>query len=99
MPRLKTVDQLGMDERAIDNDDLLTALESYHNAREESRGAGRITKEAKAKVKALLDVNGVGVGDVIRIGRFRIERKFVPGGERTVNYSDSETIELGLVED
>ena len=71
---MKVQGQVGMDETLLEDAEFEAALEARYAAAEalvEPRAAYRLADEvAKAQVKAK-----VGIGDVVRVGRFRIERK------------------------
>lgn len=98
MPRaLRAVDQIAMDEQVIQDDALLTELESWENARAEASAAREVSKKAKERAIAALEQHPVELGQSIRVGRFRVTRRFVKGGERSFTAADRETVELALV--
>lgn len=95
---LKSVEQLGLDEQVIENDEILTALESYQNAKEESSAAAAIARKAREAARRLLDDLPLDVGMSARIGRFRITREEVKGRSVSFDTQDSERIRIALVE-
>jgi hypothetical protein len=96
MPRMRSVDQLAIDEQKVADDRLLTALESWHNARTEASAAGKVSREAKAAAKALLTELEIPFDVPIRVGQFRLTRFIVAGGERTFTASDREDVKYSL---
>lgn len=98
MPRaLRSVDQLAIDEQAIEDDNILTALESWQNAKEESKAAAGITKQAKEKALALLSEVPIDVGMAVRVGRFRITREEVKARSVSFETGASERIKIALI--
>lgn len=96
----RTVSQLALDEQAIENDEVLTALESWQNAKDEAAATSQVAKEQKALLTALLDKLEVPLDGAIRIGRFPITRKLVPGHTvESFTTQDKEKIEATLVLD
>lgn len=98
MPRLKSVDQIALDEEVIENDAILTALESWLNAKEESKAAAKVTRQEREKVDKLLEEVPIDVGMAVRVGRFRISREVVQGRSVSFDTSDSERIRIALIE-
>lgn len=98
MPRLKSVDQIALDEEVIENDAILTALESWLNAKEESKAASAVTRKEREKVDKLLEEVPIDVGMAVRVGRFRISREVVQGRSVSFDTSDSERIRIALIE-
>lgn len=86
--------QLALDEQAIEDDEILTALESYQNARDEAKAASAVAKEEKVAALTLLDKLEVPEDGAIRIGRFRITRKTTPA--RTVEFTTEAKERIGI---
>lgn len=72
---MKVVGQVGMDERIIEDDVLESALEARWTARIDALENSRIYGEADKKAKGLVEALGLSTGEVIRVGRFRIEKR------------------------
>lgn len=66
--------QLAIDERVIEDPDLEAALELRQKRKEELEDPKRAYTEADTAAKALLQ-DVIEVGEIGRIGRFRLERK------------------------
>ena len=71
---MKVVGQLGMDEEVLDNEELEAALEERWEAAQEKSEPVKKWRLADEKAKGLVKA-AVEVGRVVRVGRFRIERK------------------------
>ena len=70
---MKVKGQLGMDETVIDDADLEAALEARWAAAMERRTPMAAFRNADEKAKTLVKAV-VAVGQIARVGRFRIER-------------------------
>lgn len=80
----KAEGQLGMDEKVVVNADLEAALEARFDTRVRVAEARHDADEADEKAQAMLVEMNLQVGDVIRVGRFRIERTASPA--RSVSF-------------
>lgn len=78
------VPQLATDERIIESDSLEQALETREKRKNSMRELRRQFKEADERAKALIGEFDVQDGEACRIGKFRIEKKVMPG--RTVSF-------------
>lgn len=97
MPRLRSVDQLAIDERAIEDDTILTALESWQNASEEAKATRAVAKQEKKAAIALLEKLDVQPGSVIRVGRFRITRTVTEAKEVSFTQGAKDSIEIQMI--
>lgn len=77
---LKPVDQLGMDERVIEDEALEQALEKRTRHQDDIAEIRPLLKAANEIVKDRVAVHGVEPGKPVRIGRFRITKTIIPGG-------------------
>lgn len=72
---MKVVGQVGMDERIVDDAVLEDALEDRWKRRASAMELGRKYQEADKVAKGLVEALGLSIGEVIRVGRFRIEKR------------------------
>jgi hypothetical protein len=94
---LRSVSQLALDEQVIEDDKILTALESYQNAKAEaSAAAGIARREKEAAVKLLDDLN-IDVGMAVRIGAFRVAREARPARHAEFDVPESEVIRISFI--
>ena len=85
--------QLATDEKTLEGADALeAALEKREQKKVVKRKVNKEFREADEAVKGLLDPFELGEGEVARVGRFRIEKRTVPGGQRAFETSDSTRI-------
>lgn len=85
--------QLATDEKVLeDANDLEAALERREQKKVAKRKVNKDFREADEAVKGLLQPFELGEGEVARVGRFRIEKRTVPGGQRSFETSDSTRI-------
>lgn len=98
MPRaLRSVDQLAIDEQAIEDDAILTALESWQNAKvEAAAAAGIVKREKEAAMKLLEDIN-IDLGMAVRVGPFRISREVVAAKSVSFETAEGETLRVRMV--
>jgi len=71
-------DQLGMDEEILEDMELEEALEKRSEYRDQLAGPQVAYKEADDRAKALIEER-LEIGDVARVGRFRVTREMKPG--------------------
>lgn len=79
--------QLGMDEKQISDAELENALELRQTKKNAFDAVRAQLAEAHDAATALITKHDMGDGTVIRVGRFRIERKFYPG--RSVSFESA----------
>lgn len=70
--------QTATDERVIESESLEQALETREKRKKSMRELRRQYKEADERAKALIGEFDVQEGEVVRIGKFRIEKKVMP---------------------
>jgi len=83
-----------MDERLIENPDVLGALRSREEAKIELSTLRRQYNEAHDKALAEIARLELEMGEVVRIGEFRIERKMRPGRSVSFESADKATISI-----
>jgi hypothetical protein len=82
--------QTALDERVLENtSDLEAALDKREQKKVARRAVNKDFREADAAVKALLEPFGLGDAEVVRVGKYRIEKRMVPGGARAFETSDA----------
>jgi hypothetical protein len=86
-----------MDETVIENPDVLGALRSREEARIELSTLRRQYGESHEKALAEIARLDLDVGEVVRIGEFRIERKIRPG--RSVSFETEEKASISISRD
>lgn len=72
---MKATNQIAMDERIVEDKELEGLLETRAHAKAEASEASKTAQKAHESAMAALDKLQLADGDVIRVGRFRIERK------------------------
>ncbi len=77
MTTLKAVDQIGMDEQVLDDPELEKLLDIRAAAADKLARPKKAYAEADEEAKAAI-VGRLEVGEVARVGRYRIERVHVP---------------------
>lgn len=68
-------------EKEIDNGALEAALERREELREPKKEAAKAYKTADDQVKALLENEELGIGAVVRVGRFLVTKTHREGGK------------------
>ena len=82
--------QLATDEKVLEGAaDLEAALERREQKKAAKRAVNKEYREADEAAKGLLAPFELGEGEIARVGRFRIEKRTVPGGQRSFETSDS----------
>jgi hypothetical protein len=93
-PDISSDGQLGMDERVVEDAELAAALEKRLKL---SDNLGEVKKSFKAAHEACIELlreHDLEDGQAIRVGRFRITKKFIAGGP--VSYEASDRSQLGF---
>lgn len=91
-------DQVGMDEKHINDPDIEQALEERQRAKDEAAEKRLAVKNATEKVKSLVgrlempDPSDEDSPIVVRVGRFRISKRFVKG--KTVSFATEDRVQL-----
>jgi hypothetical protein len=86
--------QTAIDEIEIDAPQLLKALETRQERKDEIKGLRKTFKEADGHVKTLIQEHDLQDGQAARIGRFRITKKAVPS--RSVQFETDPTSRLTI---
>ena len=76
---MKVIGQVGMDERVIEDSELEAALEERLSRKNSYSELQRQYGEADKRAKGLVEALGLSTGEVIRVGRFRIEKRATAG--------------------
>lgn len=95
---LRSVEQLGMDEKRIDDPALIAALEEREKRREHK---GEVTKAyQEAHEKALGEIAKLELPEdtAARVGRFRITRTHVAGRSVSFETNPTSRISIGIVD-
>jgi hypothetical protein len=91
--------QLAMDEQAITNADLEAALERRFKAKDDVDEVRSVLKRATEEINTLLEPLDFPADTALRVGRWRITKRHLPGGMVSFERSASDRIQIGLVED
>lgn len=89
--------QTATDERVLDSDALEEALEQRENRKNSMRELRRQFKEADERARALIGEFDLQEGEVGRVGKFRIEKKVMPG--RTVSFETDPKARISIKAD
>jgi biopolymer transport protein ExbD len=89
--------QIGMDERVVENEELERALETRLRRQDTLAEVRKSFKTAHEAVVELLKEAGLADGEAIRVGRFRITKRFVEGGHREFDTADRSQLGFELV--
>lgn len=77
---LKAVDQLGMDEKVVEDEVLEQALEKRQRAIDDIAEIRPLAKSANEVIRDRVAFLDVQPGEPIRVGRFRVGKTVVAGG-------------------
>ena len=89
-------DQIEFNEKNIDNADLAALLEERHTLNEERLAAVRAFEEKDRQAKARISEYELAVGEVARVGRFKIKKTRRAGGDREFTVAPSEPLQIKL---
>lgn len=92
----KKVEQLGMDERTVVDADLLDALDVREGARERLSAVRKAFYDADDKARAAIETLGLEVGEVVRVGPYRIENRHVDEAEVEFTRQAKDSIRITL---
>lgn len=81
--------QLAMDEKPIESSALEAALDAREQKKVVKRKVTKEFKDADDVVKGLIGEFEIGENEIVRCGKYRIQRKTVPGGARSFETNDS----------
>lgn len=90
-----TQPQTSIYEKQIENEALEAALERREELREPKKEAARAFKQADDAVKAMLEHEELGIGAVVRIGRFIVTKTMREGGKE-VSFTTSPQDRYGI---
>lgn len=95
---IKDKAQLGMDERVIVEDTLEKLLEERLRAADARSEVNKVFAQKDAAAKDRIATLGLEVGDIVRIGRFRIAKTSSEGGHVEFDRSPKDRINISLWE-
>lgn len=98
-PRLKPVPQLGMDERTVNDDELIESLEVREKRRNSLNAVRLEYDEANEKALAKIAALELADGESLRAGPYRIERVYTPGGHRSFDTKASSRTRISRVDE
>ena len=99
MPRTTSNDQLGLDEKVIEDPELEDALNVRDDRKAAARDARKAYKEADEAASALIAGQELPEGMTIRVGRFRIERRFYEGREVAFSTDGKSRVRISTVDE
>lgn len=100
MPRVKADNQLGMDEKVIQDPEVEQALEERQTAKDEMAQYRLAYKNADKRAKSMIerlempDPENEEAPLVVRVARFRITKKLMKG--RTVSFATEDRVQLTI---
>jgi hypothetical protein len=92
-------DQIEMNEKQIDSEDLAALLEERLKLNEKRLKATRDFEEKDRQAKGRISEFELAVGEVARCGRFKIKRTRRAGGDRAFTVAPSEPLQIRLAVD
>lgn len=92
-------DQLALDEKVVEDAELVAKLERREQLRTEMAALRIEFVEVDRSVRAEVDKLDLGVDTAIRIGRFRISRTLAPARSVTFETEAKERITIGAIDD
>jgi hypothetical protein len=96
---LVEVSQLGMDEKQIEDPELEAALTQWNAKRDAAALARQDADKVKAVVVAMAEKLDIGTGAVVRVGRWRIERKIRAGRDVSFHTEAKDHLTFHLEDD
>lgn len=97
MARVK--DQLGMDERVVENKGLEGLLEKRLRLGDDLSEIRKSFADADAEARGGVEALNLDVGDVVRVGRFRIEKRESPPREVSFTTEAKTRVSIKLTDD
>jgi len=92
--------QLALDEKAVEDPDLLAALERHLRAKQDVAEAAAVVKAALEDIQRELAKHPkVTVDTALRVGRFRLSIRLVEASHREFDVAEREQLKIGLVGD
>ena len=99
MARSRVQAQLAIDERVVRDAALEDALEARYRIQGDLQEIRKVYEEKDTTAKGLIDALGLSTGEVIRVGRFRVEKRHVEAKEVAFTSKESSRIAIRLNED
>lgn len=90
--------QEGLFDQTIDDTNLETLLDQRATARQKKLDAAKAFKEKDDLVKARLSEFELAVGEVARVGKYRIEVKRTEGGHREFDVGAGSRLQIKLID-
>lgn len=90
--------QLALDEKSIEDAELLAALEDRQTSKDAVATARKAFRALDDEVRNRVEKLDLGVGTAVRIGRFRISRTETPARAVTFETEAKERLTIGLVD-
>lgn len=94
----RATDQLALDEQTIEDPEVEQALVVRQEAKDDRAAAGAVFKAADETAKTAIERLELPTGGVVRVGRFRIERKEVAARNVAFETEASTRLQIALVE-
>jgi hypothetical protein len=91
-------DQMEIGEKQIDNADLATLLDERGRLNDERLAAIRAFDEKDRQAKARLSEYELAVGEVARVGRWKVKKQRRAGGDREFTVAPSEPLRIDLAD-
>lgn len=91
--------QDGLFDREIENPELLEALEAREKVKASRSALNAKFKEADEQAKGLIAGLGIGLDDVVRVGRFRLQKSKVDGKSVAFETEPSERLTISPIDD
>lgn len=92
-------DQIEFNEKQIDNPDLATLLDERGELNEARLAAIRAFEEKDRQAKARISEYELAVGEVARVGRWKVKKQRRAGGDREFTVAPSEPLQIRLHDD
>lgn len=94
--RLVPDPQTSLDEASVENAELEQRLEERERAKARAGAARKAYTTADERAKAIAGELGLGDGDVVRVGRFRLARHSVPAREVSFGTAPSSRLTISV---
>jgi hypothetical protein len=91
--------QLAMDERVVEDKALSDALEARLRVGDDLSEIRKVYGEKDTAAKGLIEALGLSDGEVIRVGRFRVEKAHVDAKEVAFTSKETSRVRIRLNDD
>lgn len=91
--------QDGLFDKIVENSELEESLEAREKAKASKSAVTAKFKEADEKAKGLISDLDIGLDDVVRVGRFRLQKSKVDGKTVTFDTEPSERLTISPIDD